>query len=245
MLKSISTCLNDAPESRHKYKTGCSRLCTGAPLCTFALNTDANSHERWWNKAPESCHKSQNIASIFLIFCAFFRTHVFIWQGGKAQRKTWVRVQGLQMSGEVVICLQWSCNLGGKHIHPENCSLLKDWMFFLEEARCYLSCANKNIHYEFCFSPGRTTAPLCSQGESCAPGFEDVSVAFIRSSFVPESRFKCELVRVCVKHVFPNVLQWGLSHRGPWTEEEKKFKREKISAPNIKPGQERFLWLLK
>lgn len=40
----------------------------GAPLCTFALNTDTSSHERWWNKSPESCSEAQNIISIFFVF---------------------------------------------------------------------------------------------------------------------------------------------------------------------------------
>lgn len=75
--------------------------------------------------------------------------------------------------------------------------------FFLKEARCYLSCANKIIHYESFFFPGCTTAPLCSQGESCVSGSEYVSVAFIRSSFAPEPCFKCALVCVHVKHLFP------------------------------------------
>lgn len=66
------------------------------------------------------------------------------------------------------------------------------------------------------------------------PGFEDVSVPSLRSSFAPESLFKCALICACVKHVFPSVLQQGLSHRGPWTEEQMKT----ILATNIKPEQE-------
>lgn len=137
--------------------------------------------------------------------------------------------------GKVVTCLQWPCNLGGKYIHPETWLLSTERLnAFLEEARCYLSCANKIIHYESFFFPGCTTAPLCSQGESHAPGFEDVSVAFLRSSFAPESCFKCVLICACVKRAFPGVLQQGLSHRGPWTEEQMKT----ILATNIKREQE-------
>lgn len=75
--------------------------------------------------------------------------------------------------GEVVTCLQWPCNLGGKHIHPETRLLSSERLTaFLEEARCYLSCANKIIHYESCFSLGAQQHHYAVKVNRMCPGLK-------------------------------------------------------------------------
>lgn len=75
--------------------------------------------------------------------------------------------------GTVVTCLQWPCNPGGRHIRPETWLLSsKGLNAFLEEARCYLSCANKIIHYESCFSLGAQQHHYAVKVNRMCPGLK-------------------------------------------------------------------------
>lgn len=91
--------------------------------------------------------------SIFFLFTLMFFCLVKYEHKGRSERECrgskWVVKWSFASSGPAT----WEENT---FIQKTNCSLLKAWMlfFFLEEARCYLSCANKIIHYESCFSLG-------------------------------------------------------------------------------------------
>lgn len=131
------------------------------------------------------------------------------------------------MSGEVVICLQWPCNLGGKHIHPEN---------------KLLSAESLNSFFVFCKKPDVT--------------FHVLIRLFIRSHVFPwmhksttmQSRWTvCGWFWMCVCCIHKEQLcTWALryvraglcpckacvlpligtssAHRGPRTEVQMRFK---------------------